>query len=116
MRHARIVLAVAAVALQMVVLYAPSGPDLGEVGLPVDKVVHVAVFALATWALAAAGMSRGWAVALMAVHAPISELVQHLALPDRSGDPADVVADLLGVTLGAVLAGRTLRRAPARAR
>jgi VanZ family protein len=115
-RHARTVLAVAAVALQMVVLYAPSGPDMGDVGLPVDKVVHVAVFALATWALAAAGMSPGWSVALMAAHAPISELVQHLVLPDRSGDPADVVADLLGVALGAVLAGRTVRRVPARPR
>ena len=33
-------------------------------------------------------------------HAVVSELVQHWLLADRSGDPRDVVADLVGVALG----------------
>ena len=44
---------------------------------------------------------------MLAAHAVVSELVQHWLLPHRSGDAADVLADLAGVALG-VLAGRLL--------
>ena len=56
---------------------------------------------------------RRWAlVGLLALHAPVSELVQHFLLPNRSGDPWDAVADLGGVVLGVTLAvvGRRRRR------
>jgi hypothetical protein len=68
-----------------------------------DKVLHVALFALP----AAAGLLAGFRPAVvlvpLALHAPVSEALQHLVLPNRSGDPADVVADLVGVVLGATV-------------
>ena len=62
--------------------------------------MHVAVFALPTVALIGAGVPRGWVIGLMAVHAPLSEVVQGALLADRSPEGADVVADLAGVALG----------------
>ena len=43
-------------------------------------------------------------------YAPLSEVVQAVALPYRSGDLTDVVADLLGVALGWAGTGRALAR------
>ena len=47
-----------------------------------------------------------------ALHAPVSELVQHVALPGRSGDAWDAVLDLVGVGLAAavLVVGGRLRR------
>ncbi len=112
-QRARLVAAGGALALQMLVLYAPSAPDVGESALPLDKVVHAAVFALATYALAAAGVPLGWVVGLMSAHAVVSELIQHRVLADRAGEPADVVADLVGVVIGVLLV--RIRRRPRRA-
>jgi VanZ family protein len=95
-------LAAAALALNLAVLYAPRAPAVDTGGLPVDKLVHAVVFALPTIALARAGVPRGWAVGLMALHAPASELLQAHFLRDRSGEVGDVVADLVGVGLGAM--------------
>jgi VanZ family protein len=52
------------------------------------------------------------AVLLFAIHAPVSELVQHFLLPGRSGDVWDAVLDLVGVALGAaaLVVGARLRR------
>jgi VanZ family protein len=94
---------VAAVGLQLAVLYAPRTPAVATGGLPIDKLIHVGVFLLPTVALVRAGVPRGWAIGLMAAHAPVSELLQHVVLPGRSGEPMDVVADLAGVALGAWL-------------
>ena len=88
------------------VLYAPRAPAVDTGGLPVDKLVHVLVFALPTAALIVAGVPRGWVIGLMAVHAPLSEVLQHRLLAERSGEPRDVVADLVGVALGALVAWR----------
>jgi hypothetical protein len=90
----------AAVALQLLALYLPEAPA-AALGLPfADKVVHAGVFGLAT-ALWARVVGRAWPPALeFAAHAIISELVQAALLPGRSGDPADVAADLAGVALG----------------
>ena len=49
-------------------------------------------------------------LAAVAGYAVVSELVQALLLARRSGDPLDVVADLLGAALGWWLAGRLLPR------
>lgn len=89
-------------------LYVLFTPRTGGDGLfyGSDKVVHLVLFGL----LAATTRWRfGAGLWLVAVYAPASELVQGLALPTRSGDPYDVVADLLGVLLGWMLAGRVLR-------
>jgi hypothetical protein len=92
-----------AVGLNLAVLYAPRAPAVATAGVPVDKVVHVVVFALPTVALARAGVPRGWAVGVMALHAPISEAIQHNLLSDRSGELGDIVADLVGVGIGAAV-------------
>ena len=54
-------------------------------------------------------------VLVFAAQAVLSEVVQALLLPHRSGDVLDVVADLTGVALGvlvAVAVGRLLGRGP----
>ena len=83
--------------MQFAVLYAPRAPAVDTGGIPVDKLVHVAVFALPTVALIGAGVPRGWVIGLMSVHAPLSEVVQGALLADRSPEGADVLADLAGV-------------------
>jgi hypothetical protein len=97
------VVSAAAIVLQLAVLYVPRAPQVPTGGLPLDKAVHLVVFALPVVALVAAGLPRGWVVGVMAVHAVLSELVQGALLNQRSGDPADVVADLAGVAIGALL-------------
>lgn len=99
--------AVAAIG-QLVVLYAPEGG--GPPLLPhVDKVVHVVAFALPVACALLARMPWRPVALVAALHAPVSEVVQATWLPARSGDPWDVVADLLGVALG-LGAGRWLAR------
>lgn len=95
--------------LSLVVLFAPSGGGAPDVpGL--DKVVHAGLFALlgatARWRL---GAVKGAAVALVA-YAILSELGQGLLLSGRSGDPFDVLADLVGAAAGWLLAGWVLNR------
>ena len=89
-------------------LFWPSGG--GELPFPAaDKVVHVVLFAL----LAATTRWRfgraWWLLAVVAAYAVVSEIVQGVALDERSGDVVDVVADLLGAGLGWL----ALRRAAA---
>jgi len=97
-RFWRVALGVA-LSVQLVTLYSPEA-----VGAPpiagMDKVVHVLVFAAPALAALLAGISAPWALGILAVHAPFSELVQHVALSHRSGDVSDAVADLFGIALG----------------
>ena len=80
-----------AVALQLIALYSPQVPAGPQItGL--DKVVHIFIF----------GISAPWALGILAVHAPVSELIQHFALAHRSGDVFDALADFGGVALGAL--------------
>jgi hypothetical protein len=93
------VAAVLAVAVHLVALYFPRAPDPipGLVGI--DKAAHVALFAVPVWLV---GMltARVWLVAaLFAAHAVVSEFVQFWFLPQRSGDPLDLVANLAGIAL-----------------
>ena len=86
-------------AVQLIVLYAPDvagGP--GVKGL--DKVIHALIFAAPALAALMVGIRARWALGILAAHAPISELIQHVALPHREGDVLDVMADLGGVLLG----------------
>jgi len=39
-------------------------------------------------------------VGIFAVHAVVSELIQHWFYASRSGDPRDALADWIGITLG----------------
>jgi len=92
-----------AIAISAFVLLWPSAP-----GVPLfpysDKIVHALVFAALAWTGRRAGLPvMGLGVGLL-VYAVGSEVVQHTLLPGRSGDLTDVVADLVGVALGLVLA------------
>ncbi|WP_299276211.1 VanZ family protein [uncultured Georgenia sp.] len=92
---------VLAVLLHLAVLYAPTVPDAGPTAVPgADKVAHVAVFALVVTAALWAGLPARVVVPLGLGHAVVSEVVQHVAYPGRSGDVWDVVADVVGVGLG----------------
>ena len=105
----------AAVALlvQFAVVYAPSAG--GAPAVPhLDKLVHASVFALPVLFGLLARLPLAPVVGLMALHAPVSEVVQGTLLSQRSGDPWDAVADLVGVVLGAVVATAVLRRGGAR--
>jgi hypothetical protein len=93
-----------AVAVNLAVLYYPR--HVAQGGIPgIDKVVHIVVFAAVAWTGVRAGLPVRWLLAVLVVHAVSSELVQHFLLTNRSGDPADSVADVLGAVLG-VGAGR----------
>ena len=100
-----------AVALQLIALYSPQVPAGPQItGL--DKVVHVCVFAGPALAALMAGISAPWALGILAVHAPVSELIQHFALAHRSGDVFDALADFGGVALGALAYVVWSRRQP----
>ncbi|HET7802522.1 MAG TPA: VanZ family protein [Humibacillus xanthopallidus] len=95
-----VVFAVVAVVAQLLALYWPVVTVEGPVSWT-DKVVHLLVFAVPTYAVGRALGSVRAAVIIFAIHAPLSELVQHYALPGRTGDVWDAVLDLAGVALGA---------------
>ena len=109
-RVARAAAAVAVLA-QLLVLYWPVVTVEGPIAWT-DKVVHPLVFAVPTYGVGRALGSVRIAVVLFAIHAPVSELVQHFLLPGRSGDVWDAVLDLVGVGLGALalVVGARLRR------
>jgi len=98
--------------VSLVVLFSPSSGAAGRVP-HLDKLVHASVFGL----LVLTGVLRfgrpRLAVLAAAAYAVLSEVVQHVALPGRTGDPTDVVADVTGALLG-LLAVTLLRRAGTR--
>ena len=98
--------------LSVVVLFLPS-PSGGS-SLPyADKVVHAALFALLT-ATALHRFGRTPVVlGAVTAYALASEVIQGVALPERSGDPLDVVADLVGAG-AVVLAARRRKPEPHR--
>lgn len=110
----------AALAGQLLGLYAPSTPELGGPTVPgADKAAHVVMFAAVVLTALRAGLPPRWVVGLSLLHAVLSEVVQHELLPHRSGDLLDVVADVVGIVLGAwaaraLSAGERGRTGPAR--
>ena len=101
--------AVAAVVLQLVVLYAPSGVGAAPFAYS-DKLVHACVFALPVFFALVARLPWLPVVTVAALHAPVSEVVQARLLVDRAGDPWDAAADLVGVGLGVLAASQAHRR------
>ena len=113
-----------AVTAQLWGLYRVAGPPTAPWFPHVDKLQHAAGFALPVALLLLAlglraaershRLSRrtvGVVLAVFAVHAVLSEVVQHRFYASRTGDPVDVLADLLGVVLGAALALQLFGRA-----
>jgi VanZ family protein len=88
-----------ALAVQLIAVYAPDAPGGPEIS-GLDKVIHVFIFAAPALAALMVGVRARLALGILAMHAPISELIQHFVIPHREGDVLDVVADLGGVVLG----------------
>ena len=106
-------------AAHLLALYLP-GDDVPDPAFEVpglDKLVHVAAFGVPAL-LAVLLVRRLWPALVLLIHAPVSESLQTALANGRSGDPADVVADVVGVALGAwlglVLARRGRPRPPQR--
>ena len=100
-----------AVVAQLVVLYSPDGG-----GAPLfpqaDTAVHLLVVLVPVALAVLAGFRRRVVLAVFGAQAVLSEVVQAVLLPHRSGDPWDVVADLTGVALGVLVGTALLRRWP----
>ena len=100
---------VAACLLQLYGVYSPrqAGPD---VGLPLaDKFAHLFLFGSVAFLGLKVAVPARWLLVALVSNAVVSELVQHFVLPQRSGDPFDVVADLVGVAVGAWLGFKAVR-------
>lgn len=101
----------AALLVHLTALYLPRVPEGIQVQTQgADKVVHVAVFAAVLLTGAWSGIPARWSVPVLIAHAFLSEVIQHLALPGRSGEWGDVAANLGGVALGAYLVTVVRRR------
>ena len=100
-----------AVAVQLIAVYAPSAPSGPDIN-GLDKLVHLSIFFVPSLAALMMGIPARWALGILALHAPVSELVQHFALPHRSGDVFDAAADLSGVLLGGLAYMVWTRRHP----
>lgn len=100
----------AAVAVNLVALFSPGsgGPTFFPGS---DKVAHALLFALVAWPAVRVGLRWPWVAGVLLVHAVVSEVVQQQFVRGRAGDPWDAAADLVGVTLGVLLAlrGRAVR-------
>ncbi|ACQ79548.1 conserved hypothetical protein [Beutenbergia cavernae DSM 12333] len=99
-----------AVVVQLIALYAPSTPRVGPDIPNLDKLQHGLSFALVAGTGLLAGLRARWFVPVLLAHAVLSEVVQGAFLPDRSGDVADVVADVAGIAVGWALAFLVMRR------
>ena len=106
---------VVALVLHAVALYLPGSPEPSTWSVPgLDKVVHVALFGFPAY-LIVRTTHAAWPLGLLAVHAPLSEVVQYAAVPYRSGDVLDLLADLVGVALGWWIGRAATRRTRAHA-
>lgn len=77
-----------------------------------DKLAHAGTFLLLAFLTDAAWPERpiGWrSLALLALYGAGIEIVQH-AVPNRAMSAADLVADIVGLLLYALLVGPWLRR------
>ena len=75
-----------------------------------DKVVHGGLFLLLAVSTRWRFGPRLGLLAPVAAYAVLSEIVQAVLLPDRSGDPFDALADTTGALLGWLLARRWQHR------
>jgi VanZ family protein len=114
--HLAAVAAVLAVLLQLWGLYRVSGPPQPPWFPFSDKVEHAVGFALPVLLILLAITLRdrsGWrwpgsrttvlVLGIFAVHAIVSELIQHQWYRYRTGDPLDALADWMGIAIGVLL-------------
>jgi hypothetical protein len=104
-----------AFAVNVAVLLAPD-PDVPTPSTPgFDKVVHAGVFAALTWTGLRLGWPARWYVPAVLAWAVVSEVLQAVLLPRRTGDPRDAVADAVGVLAATALHAAAVRRRRRRA-
>jgi len=99
-----------AVAVNLVVVLAPAPPDAPSVVPGADKIVHALIFAAVAWTGTRIGLPWRALLAVLLGWAVGSELIQHVALPTRSGDPWDVLADGVGMLVGRLTSQRRFSR------
>lgn len=95
--------------VHLVALYLPSPPGAPASVLAVphlDKLVHVLLFAMVAFTGRWAGVPIRLLLLALTADAVMSELVQGLWLPERSADPIDLLADLVGIAVGMLAATR----------
>ena len=85
---------------------APAPPPVPEF----DKLVHGGLFLLLAVTTRWRFGPRLGLLATVAAYGVLSEIVQAVLLPDRSGDPFDALADATGALLGWLLARWWQRR------
>ena len=98
------------IAVQCWALYAPRTPSVPG-PLPLDKVVHLSLFAAAAALGVRAGIPSRWLLAGLVLQAAVSEFAQGALLSGRSGDIRDFAADAAGVAIGLLLGSIWTRRA-----
>lgn len=98
----------ASVAASLVLLYWPRSVGGGG-PLHLDKAVHLLAFATLAWTGLRAHLPARLLLPLLVLHAGVSELVQARLLAGRRGDWADIVADLVGILAGTLLARASWR-------
>jgi VanZ family protein len=107
--HVLLIVLIAAVTYLALTPRPPEGIDLGW-----DKLNHLAAFTSLAFTASMAHpdsprVRLGWLLALLAFGGLI-EIGQHF-VPDRSGEWPDLIADAVGVALGATVAVAALRAA-----
>ena len=118
------VLAGAALVVHFYGLYRPDSPATTSWLSVPDKVKHAVGFGvpvlliLLTLAVRARSRARRLAATPVLVaagsfgaHAVVSEVIQGIYYPGRTGDPLDVLADVVGVLLGVIAYGLLTRAA-----
>ena len=90
-------------------LFAPRAPTPPSVP-GFDKLVHGGLFLLLAVTTRWRFGPRLGLLATVAAYGVLSEIVQAVLLPDRSGDPFDALADTTGALLGWLLARWWQRR------
>lgn len=99
---------IGAVVVQLLALYWPIQLDETTRFPGADKLVHFTIFALPALAGVLAGLRPLRVLLVLAVHAPVSEVIQG-TLINRDPSAFDALADLLGVAVG-VTTGLLLTR------
>lgn len=113
-RRGLLVAAVAAVLVQLVGLYLPGSDTPSTLPPGADKVAHLVLFAVPSALVVI--LSRRWflTAVVFGLHAVASELIQAQFVPGRTGDLADLAADLVGVAVGVVVGLWWIRREASR--
>ena len=78
-----------------------------------DKIIHATSFAAVTAAFLLARIPWGWVVSAGVIHAVVSEYVQYLWVPGRSGDWKDCVFDVIGIIVASIVIVVSTRHDPA---